>query len=465
MIPIKYTGNTTTPQWSKASPTEADGGWYDYDNQKWANAVTVKAAGGTKTLAEYQAAAVDTVIAEDDILGYFVYVPRYQYQVQRFSPSNPPSCGPAATNNQGGVAGNCSEVLSEGKYGPRNFNIQFQKSTDPISVPTQTGDWATHPAFTSWTAANGGAGLNGLWVGKFETTGASGALTIKPNQTSLRSQNVSLQFDQAKRIGAIDSTAESYGASAYLNNAGTATIPQNQHNLTTAKSHMFTNSDWGAVIYLATSAYGAGDKTYADGTNLNDYGVVGKNANSDYVTGCGRYDSHSDASSYAGTTTCKRTTDHDRSYFSTVGLESSTTSNVYGVYDMVGGALEYTMSNYNSTNNSANFSTMPNAPYINKYLTGDGFVNDTYANFQQCTWATCGGQGLYETTFVASVSSNSQSWSRDDSYFVYSYNSWVIPWALRGGGYSPSYGSGLFYSYFSTGGVSDYGFRVGAGIF
>jgi hypothetical protein len=129
---------------------------------------------------------------------------------------------------------------------------------------------------------------------------------------------------------------------------------------------------------------------------------------------------------------------------------------------MVGGAYEYTMSNYNSTNSNAGFSTIPNAPYINKYLTGDGFTSSGYyTNFDVCTWATCGGQGLYETTFVASVSSNSRSWSRDYSLFVYSSS----PWAFRGGYYSSTYYAGLFFSSYYTGGAgANFGFRVGAGV-
>jgi hypothetical protein len=446
---------------NKASDGSYPSNWCDYDAKQWCNAVTVKPTGGTKTLAQYQSAAVGTAITESDILGYFTYIPRYQYQVQRFSPTNPPSCGPAATNNPGGVTGTCSTTLSSGLYGPRNFNIQFQKGSDPVLTPAKTGDWATHPAF-EFTSGSTTHHLNGLWVGKFETTGSSGALTIKPNQTSLRDQTISLQYDQAKRIGAVDPAAESYGGSPYLNNAGVGAIPQNQHNLTTAKTHDFTNKDWGAVIYLATSTYGAGDTTYANGSNKNDHGVVGKNANSDYVTGCGRYDSHSDASSYAGTTTCKRTTDHDRSYFSIVGLESSTTSNVYGVYDMVGGAMEYTMSNYGSTNLSAGFSTLPAGSYINIYPSVTFTNNNDYANFNQCTYALCGGQGLYETTFADSVSSSRQSWSRDYSGFVYS----SFPWAFRGGYYMYVYEAGLFVSNHYTGIASgSYGFRVGAGIF
>jgi hypothetical protein len=458
MIPIKYTGNTTTPQWQKADIT-TPGDWYDYDNQTWANAVTVT----TATLTSYKNAPTGTVINEDDILGYWVYIPRYKYQVQRFRPSNPPSCGPKATNNPGANTGSCSITLSAGLYGPRNFNIEFQKATDPIATPTQTGDWATHPAFTAWTAANSGAGLNGLWVGKFETTGSSSALTIKPNQTSLRSQAISLQFDQAKRIGAIDSTAEGYGNSAYLNNAGTATIPQNQHNLTTAKTHQFTNNDWGAVAYLSTSIYGAGDQTFPDSTNLNDYGVVGKNANSAYVTGCGRNATHSDDGNYSGGTTCTPTSDNiNRSYYTPLGLETSTTGTVYGVYDTVGGAYEYTMANYNSTSGSSSFSTMPDAPYVNKYLTANGFTSSGYStNFNVCTFTTCGGQALHETTFVATVSSSSQSWSRAYSYFVGS----SYPWPRRGGSYGYAYNAGLFYSNYNGGGANSYGgFRSGAAL-
>jgi hypothetical protein len=456
MLPITYTGNTTTPQWQIAS----NDNWCDYNQQQWANAVTVTSA----SLATYQAAATGTPIAESDILGYWTYIPRYKYQVQRFSPTDLPYCGPAATNNPGQVTGTCSTTHANGLYGPRNFNIEFQKSTDPVATPTQKGDWATHPAFTAWTSANGGAGLNGIWVGKFETTGTSTAPTIKPNQTSLKNQTVSLQYDQAKRIGAVDTTAESYGGASYLNGAGTATIPQNQHNLTTAKTHDFTNSDWGAVIYLATSTYGAGDQTFANGsTYLNDYGIVAKNANSAYVTGCGPDADHNDNDYYSGGTTCTPTSDNiNRSYYTTLGQQASTTQNVYGVYDMSGGALEYTMANHNSTNGSASFNTMPTgAPYVNVYPSST-FNGNQYSNFQSCTFATCGGQGLYETTFVVSVSSYNQSWSRDNSGFVYSSNSW----ARRGGDYNGADSAGLFYSNSSSGGAgSSIGFRVALGAY
>jgi hypothetical protein len=194
-------------------------------------------------------------------------------------------------------------------------------------------------------------------------------------------------------------------------------------------------------------------------TNLNDYGVVGKNANSDYATGCGRGTTHSDNDSYAGGTTCTPTSDNvNRSYYTPLGLETSTTGTVYGVYDMVGGAYEHTVSNSNSTAGSSGFSTLPNGSYGVNYP----FGGTNFTNFQQCTFATCGGQGLYETTFVTAVSNSNHSWSRDSSYFVRSSN----PWALRGGRCVNSYGVGLFYSDYYSGGAYSYsGFRVGLGEF
>jgi hypothetical protein len=447
--------------------------WCNYDEKQWCNAVTVDPA----KLTYYQNAAKGTLMLEEDILGYWVYIPRYEYQVQRFSPANAPVCGPSSNPDT-----TCSTTLSAGQYGPRNFNIQFQKSTDPIATPTSytgTDDyqtnvgaanaWATHPAFTFGTTE-----LNGLWVGKFETTGTSTAPTIKPNQYSLTSQTVSSQFTTSKLLGKIAAD-------------GTSTTSSNTHNFASnADTFQFNNKHWGAVIYLATSAYGAGDSTYADGTNLNDYGVVGKNANSAYVTGCGRKTTHNDGNAvigsgsnnayYAGGTTCTPTEDNiNRSYYTPLGLETSTTNNIYGIYDMVGGAWEYTLANYSNGTDigrpgSAGFTAGSGGQYFsginNKYFTlynSTTFTNNSYyGNYNQCTFTLCGGQGLYETTYVTSVSGYGQSWSRDHSYFVYS----SYPWAYRGGNYNDTYNAGLFYSNGNTG-TSDsyYGFRVGTSIF
>jgi len=62
MIPIRYEGETTDE-------------WYNYDNKKWANAIMVT----SETREKYMNAEVDSKILEEDILAYFVWIPRYRY--------------------------------------------------------------------------------------------------------------------------------------------------------------------------------------------------------------------------------------------------------------------------------------------------------------------------------------------------------------------------------------------------
>lgn len=89
LLPIKYTGSATTPEWTVASLTEADGAWYDYENQIWANAVSTKAdftptgANSDKYWNADDTPKAGAVIDDADVLGYWVYVPRYAYEVQR----------------------------------------------------------------------------------------------------------------------------------------------------------------------------------------------------------------------------------------------------------------------------------------------------------------------------------------------------------------------------------------------
>ncbi|MDR2063348.1 MAG: hypothetical protein LBQ02_00955, partial [Candidatus Nomurabacteria bacterium] len=85
-----------------------------------------------------------------------------------------------------------------------------------------------------------------------------------------------------------------------------------------------------------------------------------------------------------------------------------------------------------------------------------------YYNNDVCTYQTCGGQALHETKTVQSVSSDTQSWGSDYSYFVGS----SYPWFRRCGGAGSGSAAGLFYSYRSNGYANDIGgFRVVGGGF
>jgi hypothetical protein len=478
LIPVKYTGSSTTPQWQVANPATV-GDWYDYGSQKWANAVAVKTTGCVSTCPT-AATAANTIINEADVLGYYVYIPRYAYQVQRSSTTNYAVCGNGTF-----------DVTCSNKNGTA-FTIQFQKAADTKLMPygvtgtgtgtceTYVGSYAacvgnnntywTHPAFSFGNdcavTPSGQVGgntscteLNGIWVGKFETSSAAIATTnnayatnaadtdpvIKPSVFSRRSQTILNQW-----------------TTTHTN------LPTYQ-NLTTATTdaRLMKNSDWGAVAYLATSAFGRADATSGMEVWINDcYSSTTGALTPRYVTGIS---GSSVSESYsAGAAPCYSQTTISgiptaNLYYGTIGVHASTTDNAYGIYDLSGGAYEYTLSNYSngavgrpSTGSGLTAGTAPtfftNAAnkYFNIYLSTQ-FTNDSYAtNYNQCTLNSCGGHALFETVSVLSVSSNIQSWNSDNSYFVYSSN----PWAFRGGYYNNTTSAGLFNSIRSTGASS-----------
>jgi hypothetical protein len=325
---------------------------------------------------------------------------------------------------------------------PQLFNIQFENMNadgytklnarrSDADTYYHVGDYVTHPAFTIGSSTpddpTDDTELNGLWVAKFETTGTASNPTAKPNLNSLRSQNIATQWSTSQ------------------------TLRTYQNLSSQTQTFMANNDDWGAVAYLASSIYGAGVAN-------NNYGAVHINANSSYVTGCGPTSATSD-SSYAGATTCTPTGDNvNRSYYTTLGRLASTTNNPTGVYDMSGGAWEYTLGNYNKTVNSyagltagsggQTFVQIPDR-YINFYMTPP--FNGSYStNIQKCTLLTCGGQATHETA----------SWNGDYSNFVSS----SYPWSLRGGYYGNVSYAGLFDSFSNSGyAYSSYSFRASAG--
>ncbi|MDR2064054.1 MAG: hypothetical protein LBQ02_04735, partial [Candidatus Nomurabacteria bacterium] len=429
---------------NKANDDTYPSSWCNYDAKQWCNAVTVTSS----TLAQYQADPAGTVIAEDDILGYWTYIPRYEYQV----------CRPNASDSITLTAGQCQDgngqdVLSTAS--PYLFNIQFQKSTQKTTYNgTTVGGWTTHPAFTLGTTE-----LNGLWIGKFETSSSdsitstatatsavsAGHVYIKPNQNGLNYQNVSTEFTIAVNMG--------------KNGDGTV-VPtnssQNTQNFNSFNARMSKNDDWGAIAYLSTSIYGRGtSEVYINNCYKSD--------NYNARTGWGAATANA-----SSTTSCVPGTNDEGAYHTTQGQHASTTDNIYGIYDMSGGNYEPQMAVYSNTSgnpspSSSGFSTFPDPKYYNLYNRQTTFTNNDYAtNNNQCTWATCGGQALHEIKTVQSVSSYNQSWGGDYSYFVGAYS----PWFIRGGLAINGSLAGLFSSDYTNGSAnSSYGWRAVAGAY
>ena len=291
MIPITYDGS----KWVKADEYGTYNNWYDYGNQKWANAVMV-----TSTKREtYMNADVGITIPENDILAYYVWIPRYKYKLFN------------ATYASGTTEQLIDVVFENGTSTTGTVTCTYASNGAETCQNKANGNWYTHPAFTMINASGNKTEYKGIWVGKFETTGDTTTPTIKPGISSIRNITVGLMYN----------TGKLFRSTNYLTTTGA----------NESDSHITKNIEWGSVAYLKQSIYGLG---ITDITNNSS----STHSSSSYYTGGG-----------SGT-----------SYKTNTG--QSTTGNITGVYDMTGGAFEYVMGNYNKRAGSSalTVSTVPN---------------------------------------------------------------------------------------------------------
>ena len=242
--------------------------WYSYENKEWANAVILV----ENPSQEY---VKGDVIQESDIESYFVWIPRYKYQI--FD------------------EGNYTETIQSKPTESIEKEIQIEFETNEVesSTGSKVNEWLTHPAFTNFD-------VNGLWVGKYET-GYKGATStsyaqvneenpdkviVKPNTYSWRYSTVSNMFKTA------------YNYNRELD------------------SHMMKNTEWGALAYLSHSKYGINTE-------------VRINNNSNYLTGYAATD-ETNQSSFPGVS--GTTSDITLPYNTETGYKASTTGNITGIY-------------------------------------------------------------------------------------------------------------------------------------
>ena len=416
MIPIVFdTSNGTVVK----TVSSTDSSWYNYNNQEWANAVLVKES-GTQTRAYYKANSGVT-INQADILAYYVWIPRYKYQIW-------------------------STDYYDKKGEEQTIEIVFEDKNS-ISTGTQVGEYITHPAFWWDNDSDGvrdeGEELSGIWVGKFETTGSASSPTILPDVSSLRSQKVSVQFTTAQLLG-----GTTYGIT------------------TDADSHMMKNSEWGATAYLSHSKYGVNREVYINNSSSYYTGRSGGNVGGKTPIN-GTYTDQTSTTQYNsyGYYTCDgyllNYDTNTKSSTRDLTKVSSTTGNITGIYDMSGGASEYVMgvfansdgqlwSGYSTSYNSGftgllgssgtsytgvNF---PDSKYYDVYKASSG---TTISSLTACNGGMCYGHGLSEV----------RGWYSDNTGFV----SPGGPWFHHGGNYNNDSRAGAFHSSGSSGGVYD----------
>ena len=328
--------------------------WYNYKNKVWANAIILK----DKTI-NYED---NEVIPESNIESYFVWIPRYKYRIF----------------NEGNYT-NYIEGKPESSSKPDTIEIVFENKDTSVSNGSKVGEYLTHPAFTSFES-------NGFWMGKFEVTGSTSNITVKPNNTSLRNINVKTMFEL------------SYNYNRNLD------------------SHMLKNTEWGAATYLSYSVYGINDEV-----NINN--------NSNFVTGYSAV-SGTDQSSYPGT--YGTDTSVTLAYNTETGYKASTTGNISGVYDMSGGAWEYMASYVKDTYKDSGFDAASISKYDSKYF--DVYPSDSgWTSYNKRILGDATGEigPFYYYQDKDGGARIHNSWFDDRTEFIYDSR----PWLARGGTY------------------------------
>ena len=269
--------------------------WYSYEKKEWANAVIL-----FDKSEDYLAGEI---IPEEKIESYFVWIPKYRYQLWDLG-----SYDSLTTIDESKV----HEIpLIFGDY--NTSDEKESECTTPMesgaSGNCSVGDYMTHPAFISIPST-------GFWVGKFET-GYAGASSVKEALQNVR--------DSSKVI--IKPNVISWRGIQVANAFYTSYDYKRELD-----SHMMKNIEWGAVAYLQHSAYGSQESVRIN--NHLDF-LTGYQGNVEPTCGnSGR--ENIECNRYCNDGSC------NTAYPDSV--LSSTTGNITGVYDMSGGALEYTFS-------------------------------------------------------------------------------------------------------------------------
>ena len=294
--------------------------------------------------------------------------------------------------------------------GENNIDIKFIKGTGKETVdgtpckyasenPT-ANDYIVHPAFTD-EEENGGWDMQiaGIWIGKYEASLANktDGTNIVPSSSNA---NILLKNNTDKTIV----TKPGYSSWRYIRIGNM--YDNAKYYSTDLESHMLKNSEWGAIAYLTESKYGR------NGTEIGF-------SDDGYITGGG-----------------------ENNAYATTNQDQSTTGNVYGIYDMRGGAYEYVASYYTGGNSTYlnNGSSFTNTKTSDKYATA--YTGDDVSTSYKY------GDATYETS----------GWHTDVAYFVSSNN----PFFTRGGNYTLlASRAGVFYFNSWDGSASnDYSYRL-----
>ena len=379
MIPVYWNGSN----WIKT--TTDDSKWYNYTNKEWANIVLEDSTFN------------GDVLDESKPYSQLVWIPRFAYKI---------------TSGWHSTTTGTVEVVfvgtdNKGKDGTV-YNGTYADATSGVASGGAMKNYVVEPAFDYGTTK-----LEGFWIGKYEsshtgcttdvTTGqttftGNEVMQIKPNVTSWRNIIIGDAFTTCLNMNQANNP---YG----LNSNDNLVDP-----------HMVKNTEWGAVAYLSKSKYGKETEE------------VFINNSSDYITG--NAGNTASASSAAGVINAYNTEN---------GQKASTTGNIYGIYDMSGGAWERVAAYVNNGHDNLQI-------YGKSVVEGTAKYKDVYeqgaSDTQELNYGKAAskyGDAIYETS--NGYSGSGASWYSDWTDFVGNSNVFFY----RGGGYSGAAGAGIFY--------------------
>ncbi len=340
---------------------------------------------------------------------YWVWIPRYAYKIT----------SGYHDNNRGTIdikflKGNSN--ISKDKTDIQNSSYNYQHNNTSMN-------YFLHPAFQF-----DGEKL-GFWIAKFEPSIAEENHPCNQDSNPENCNNSSLTpkiIPNTLTWRNID-TKTAYEVSLNMKDK-TNIYGWNKNEVDT---HLITNLEWGAVAYLSASKYGADKEVWNNSYNGYVSGCSGSSVNAFDEPDCISYDTEN-------------------------GMKASTTYNIYGIYDMAGGAYERVMANYNNMVGISGFNNgdeiaLINPKYIDKYFTYEkDYLNEIGFSYDLSKY----GDAVYETSSGAARWAGDGwegitpgSWDGSRSRLPYKY----YPWFARGGCDKNGSHAGIFDFSFSAG--------------
>ena len=469
MIPVVISSNGIT-----STVSEDDASWYNYNNKEWANMVLVS----DSSRSTYQNTS-GVVVSEEDILAYYVWIPRYKYRIPEVKCStltNPtyeenPECYVYVyvlsdsdktllinwwhayvqdAINQGFVSGpytleeattDVNNALQTGTLSNASLGIEIPTSKFIDIYNDNSDNQITYTRTREFSSSNNYTGpreIDIIYEDKSTNKSLGDAVNTYYTHPAFTFGNTEVngiwvgKFETggtatAPLIKPNISSLRSQTVSAEFTTAqrfGTSTYGMTSN----VDAHMMKNSEWGAVAYLSHSRYGANREIYINNSSGYYTGRSGGNVggstaiNTVYTsqTSTSQYNNYGfytwDGYLLEYNTNTKSST-HD------ISKVASTTGNITGVYDMSGGAWEYVMGYYSPAGSTWGATSSGDYAGFSSQPNSKYYDDYTTTNLlTACNGGICYGHGLSEVS----------NWYGDGFEFVDAGG----PWFLRGGGCS-----------------------------